>query len=336
MKKVGFAVVGIGNIGKRHLAVLEKEKHAEIVALCDKDKHIAEEYGRKYNVPYFFSYQKMLKKIDCDIVNICTPHYFHAPMTIAASNAKKHILVEKPMALTSRDCQRMIAAANKNNVKLMVVKQNRYNVPIALAKKVLEQGKLGKIFMVEVNVFWNRNDAYYSSSPWRGRKHMEGGSLYTQVSHFIDLLIWFFGDIKKAKTVIDTKNHDITIEDCGSSIVTFTRGVLGVINWTTCVYRTNYEGSITIIGENGTIKIGGQYLNTIDYWDVASFPLPKDIQYNDRPNTYGQYQGSSSNHDKVMNDVIVAISGKKSTVVDGSEGLKTVRAIELMYRNTKH
>jgi predicted dehydrogenase len=239
------------------------------------------------------------------------------------------------MALTSKDCRKMIQMAADNKMKLMVVKQNRYNVPIVLTKKALDQGKLGRIFMTEVNVFWNRGDAYYSDSPWRGKRRYEGGALYTQASHFIDLLIWFFGDVKKAKTVVDTKNHTIGFEDCGSSILTFASGVMGIVNWTTCIYRKNYEGSITIIGEKGTVKIGGQYLNAIDYWDVFDNPLPKNLTFDDKPNEYGQYQGSSSNHDKVIKDVIASILGKKNTVVGGFEGLKTVQAIELMYKHIR-
>lgn len=332
MKKVRFAIIGCGSIGQRHVAVLDADEDAEIVAVCDivesKCKRISELYQQ---IPYYTDYVKLLKDVDADVVCICTPHGLHAPMCIEAANAKKHILVEKPMAISISDCENMIKAARENQVLLMVVKQNRYNVPVRLTREVLESGKLGNIFMVQCNVLWNRYEGYYTDSEWRGRKLMEGGALYTQASHFIDLLIWWFGDVKKAKTYMDTKNHKIEIEDCGSTILEFGKGVMGTINWTTCVYNKNYEGSITIIGEYGTIKIGGQYLNKIEYWDVRSHPLPENIDFNDMPNAYGKYQGTSSNHDKVFKDVIARLRYQKHMVVEGEEGIRSVKAIEMIY-----
>jgi UDP-N-acetyl-2-amino-2-deoxyglucuronate dehydrogenase len=330
--KIKFAIVGCGSIGSRHIAVTDAEERAEIVALCDTDeqkvKALSETYG---GIPYYTDYEAMLAKCDADVVNICTPHGLHAEMAIKAANAKKNILVEKPMALNVADCHRMIEAAKLNNMKLMVVKQNRYNVPIALTKQALDSGFLGQIFMVQCNVLWNRHQGYYKDSNWRGSKKLEGGALHTQVSHFIDLLIWWFGDIVNAKTQIETKNHDIEIEDCGQSLVTFNSGVMGSIIWTTCVYNKNYEGSITIIGENGTIKIGGQYLNKIEFWDVKSYPLPEEIEFNDKPNAYGKYQGTSSNHDKVVHDVVAELLNERHNVVEGDEGMKTIEAIEKIY-----
>ena len=164
---------------------------------------------------------------------------------------------------------------------------------------------------------------------------MEGGALYTQASHFIDLLVWWFGDVIKAKTFLETKNHHIEIEDCGTSVLEFESGVMGTINWTTCVYNKNYEGSITIIGEYGTIKIGGQYLNKIEYWDVRAYPLPDGIEFSDKPNAYGKYQGTSSNHDKVIADVIRNLTNQKHSIVFGDEGIRTIKAIELMYNSAQ-
>lgn len=336
-KKIKFAVIGIGNIGSRHLAVLDTNSQAEITAMCDVNKLLGKKFLKQYsnhaNMEFYSDYDELLKKSDCEIVNICTPHGLHMEMAIKAAQRGKNILVEKPMALTVRDCQLMIEAAKNNNVKLMVVKQNRYNVPIALTKQAIEKKKLGKIYMVQCNVYWNRHQDYYKESNWRGKKQLEGGVLYTQVSHFIDLMIWWFGEVKNAKTSLDTKNHDIEIEDCGNSIITFSSGVMGNLTWTTCVYNKNYEGSITIIGEHGTIKIGGQYLNKIEFWDIMAFPLPEDVEFVDKPNSYGQYQGSSSNHDKVINDVIRALLKERHNIVEGDEGMKTVEAIELIYSN---
>jgi predicted dehydrogenase len=254
-------------------------------------------------------------------------------MALAAAESGKHILVEKPMALTTRECELMIEAATRNQIRLMVVKQNRYNVPIALTKKALDSGKLGHVFMAQCSVLWNRHQGYYQESNWRGKKALEGGALYTQVSHFLDLMIWWFGDVVEASTKLATRNHDIEIEDCGTAHVKFASGVMGTMVWTTCVYNKNYEGSITIIAEKGIIKIGGQYLNKIEHWDVFAYPLPEDVQFVDKPNAYGKYQGTSSNHDKVMTDVIGDLLRERHSVVEGDEGMRTIQAIELIYQN---
>lgn len=330
--KIKFAVVGCGNIGKRHMAIINEEPRAELAAFCDMDENVCQLLAEQYpGIPWYTDYYSMLREVDCQVVNICTPHGLHADMAIAASGAKRHVLVEKPMALTTADCDSMIKAARDNGVQLMVVKQNRFNVPIALTKQALDSGMMGKIFMVQANVLWNRHEGYYKDSLWRGKKRLEGGALHTQASHFIDLLIWWFGDVVDASARLSTKNHDIDFEDCGTALLTFDSGVMGTINWTTCVYNKNYEGSITIIGEYGTIKIGGQYLNKMEFWDVRSFPLPEDVQFVDKPNSYGKYQGSSSNHDKVIDSVVAELLHERHNVVEGDEGIRTIKAIEKIY-----
>ncbi|WP_037319609.1 Gfo/Idh/MocA family protein [Salegentibacter sp. Hel_I_6] len=336
IEKLKFAVVGCGHIGKRHIKVITNNENAELIAVCDIERNQLsgiEEFLK--DIDYFQDYEEMLKNSEADIICICTPHGLHAEMSILAADYKKHVLVEKPMSLDSKKGALMIEAAKKNEVKLYVVKQNRYNTPIFLTNKALNEGKLGKVFMVQCNVMWNRNDAYYEQSSWRGSLKTEGGALYTQVSHFLDLLIWWFGDIEEAKTILDTLNHQIEIEDCGVSALKFNSGVIGSLNWTNCVYNSNYEGSITIIAEKGTIKIGGRYLNEIEHWDVNSYPLPLDVEFEDKPNSYGSYQGSSSNHDVLMNDLVLQIINDRKGVVEGEEGLKSIEAIEKIYKETK-
>ena len=194
MTKIKFAIVGCGSIGKRHIAVLDADEEAEIVAICDIDENKCIELSSLYNgLKYYTSYSEMLENINCDVVNVVTPHQMHADMSIEALNRGFNVLVEKPMALTSDDCDRMNDAAIKSGNKLWVVKQNRFNVPIQLAKEVIDHNRLGKIFIVKCDVLWNRYQGYYDDSPWRGVKECEGGSLYTQASHFIDLLVWWFG-----------------------------------------------------------------------------------------------------------------------------------------------
>ena len=331
-KTIKVAVIGCGNIGKRHIAVLDAEEQTELVAICDSDEARCRELSALYHdVPYYTDYRQMLQEVKADLVHVATPHAMHAEMAIEVARSGKHVLVEKPFALTEEDGMRMIAEARKNNVKMYVVKQNRYNIPVKLTQEALTSGKLGRVFMVKCDVLWNRYEGYYSESEWRGKIATEGGALFTQASHFIDLLVWWFGDIETATATIDTKNHDIEIEDCGIATVKFDSGVLGSITWTTCVYNKNYEGSITIIGENGTIKIGGKYLNKIEYWDVKAFPLQDGLDYTDTPNLYGKYQGTSSNHDKVVAAIVESLDRRNDTVVEGTEGVRSISAIQKIY-----
>ena len=329
-----FAVVGIGHIGKRHVSVIHKEADAQLVAVCDIDPvKMKRDTILDSDVATYTDYGKMLEKGDFDMVCICTPHGLHAKMSRMAAMAKKHVLVEKPMGLSVAESEEMIRVAEDNEVGLFVVKQNRYNIPIKLTQKALQENRLGKIFMVQCNVMWNRNQAYYQQSPWRGKKESEGGALHTQVSHFLDLLVWWFGTIQESKTIMDTLNHDIEIEDAGVSALRFESGVIGSLFWTTCVYNVNYEGSITIIGEKGTIKIGGKYLNEIEFWDVQSYPLPDNQEFDDGANDYGTYQGSSSNHDQLIHSLVSQIIEDRRGVVEGEEGMKTIKAIEKIYQN---
>jgi UDP-N-acetyl-2-amino-2-deoxyglucuronate dehydrogenase len=335
MKKIKISIIGLGGIGKRHVAVIDAELNAEIVAICDIDidkcKSITDLYGA---IPIYTDYKKLLKETDADLISIATPHGLHAEMSINSLKSGRHVLVEKPMALTSADCDRMIQVSEEVGKKLIVIKQNRFNIPIQLVKKAIDESRLGKIYMVQCNVMWNRHSGYYSDSDWRGKKELEGGVLNTQVSHFIDLMLWWFGELVEAKTIIDTLNHNIEIEDAGVSAMKFSSGVIGSLLWTTNVYNNNYEGSITIIGEKGTIKIGGKYLNKIEYWDVQSYPLPENIIFEDKPNNYGKYQGTSSNHDKMLDEVIGFFNKGRKEIVEGLEGKKTIDAIELIYKDT--
>jgi UDP-N-acetyl-2-amino-2-deoxyglucuronate dehydrogenase len=326
MDKLKFAIVGVGSIGKRHIAVLDAEEGAEIVAICDKDAAKCEEQSSLYGgIKSYTDYHQMLEEVDADVINVVTPHAMHADMSIDALQKGFHVLVEKPMALNVKDCLRMNEVAYKSGKKLWVVKQNRFNVPIKLATEAIEQGKLGRIFMIKCDVLWNRYQGYYDDSPWRGKLDHEGGALFTQASHFIDLLVWWCGDVEKVSGHAETQNHNIETEDSGAVVMNFSSGTIGSLVWTTC------EGSITIIGEKGTIKIGGSYLNKIEYWDVEDCPLDENIEYTDKPNAYGKYQGTSSNHDKVVSALISDVNNRTTVTVDGFEGMKPIDAIEKIY-----
>jgi UDP-N-acetyl-2-amino-2-deoxyglucuronate dehydrogenase len=334
MNPVRFAVVGCGNIGSRHLAILNAQPGATLAAFCDTDPAKREKFSAIYeDTPVFASIDEMLANCDASVINICTPHYLHAEHALTAIEAGRNVLVEKPMALRSVDASQMISAAARAGVLLMVVKQNRHNVPVVLTREAFEAGHLGRILLAQCNVVWNRYPGYYAQSPWLGRRDCEGGALYTQVSHFLDLLIWLCGDVIDAGCRIETKNHTIEIEDCGTAWLRFASGTMGTLFWTTCAYNRNFEGSITLVGEHGLIKIGGQYLNRIEHWDVEGFPLREGTEWVDRPNSYGPYQGTSSNHDKVIQDVIRRVNREDVRVVSGEDAIRTVQAIELIYAN---
>jgi UDP-N-acetyl-2-amino-2-deoxyglucuronate dehydrogenase len=330
--KLKFAIVGLGNIGSRHLQVLSNTNEAKVVALVDNNKHVLAEY-KQHEVAAYANLKKALSNPEIDVVNICTPHHLHAAMAIEALHAKKHVIVEKPMCLKVTDAVKMIAAAKHNNRKLIVVKQNRYNEPVQAVHHLLTKNKLGKIYAVQCNVLWNRRAAYYNESAWRGKLKTEGGALFTQASHFVDLLVWWFGEVKTAKTFLQTLSHPIEIEDNGNAILQFEKNISAIMSWTTNVFEKNYEGSVTIIAEHGTVKIGGAYLNELEYWNVKNCPAPKINSTAVAPNLYKQnYQGSSSNHDKVMNDVVnLLLHQQHIDMVEGEEAIKTIRSIVTMY-----
>lgn len=327
-----FGVIGCGQIGRRHVSAIQQEPKAQLNAVCDTDRSVRQKMRDALNdIAVYEDASELLGQSDISIVSICTPHDSHARLSIDAAEAGKHVLVEKPMALEIDDARKMIDAAAANDVKLIVVKQNRFNAPVQAVTEAIHAGRLGKIYMVQCNVMWNRYKGYYADSDWRGSLAHEKGGLHTQVSHFIDLLVWWLGPLTDARTITATLHHDIEIEDCGASALRFESGTVGSLAWTTAVYNVNFEGSITLIAEKGTIRIGGKYLNQIDSWDVESLPepsLPADV---DPPNDYGGYIGSSANHGRLFEEVVEHIVKARGGLVEGAEGLGTVAAIERIY-----
>ena len=335
MKKIKFALVGCGRIAARHAEHICK--FGELLAVCDIKPELAKKFGEKYSCKHYTNFNEMLlNEREVDIISICTPNGLHALHSIMALRAGKHVLCEKPMALSVKDCERMIKEAEDANKRLFVVKQNRFNPPIIALRKALSENRLGRIFSIQLNCFWNRNEEYYKTSYWRGTKALDGGTLFTQFSHFIDLLYWLFGDIKNISAFINNYNHKdlIEFEDTGAIIMEFDDGAIGTINYTVNSYKQNMEGSITIFGEKGTVKIGGQYLNILEYQNIKDYEI-KDIPESGAPNDYGNYQGSMSNHDKVYENVIDVLSNGGTISTNFMDGLKTVQIIERIYNSAK-
>ena len=285
-----------------------------------------------YNIDDLLASEK-----SCDVISVCTPNAFHAEHSIKSLKAGINVLCEKPMAITVKDCEEMITGAERSNKRLFVIKQNRFNPPVSALKKVIDEGRLGKILSFQLNCFWNRNAQYYQSSDWKGSRELDGGTLYTQFSHFIDLLYWLMGDIKAYYPLMNNYIHKdlIEFEDTGVAALEFENGAIGTLNYTVNSYSKNLEGSITIFGEKGTVKVGGQYLNVLEYQDIENYEI-KDIPDSNPANDYGFYQGSMSNHDKVYENVIDVLLNGGSIMTNSLEGLKTVQIIEKIYKQARY
>ena len=297
----------------------------------------ANELAAKYNAKAYYNVDDLLaNEKHIDVVAICSPNGLHAEHSIKALNAKFHVLCEKPMAINVADCGEMIKAAERNNKRLFAIKQNRFNPPVAAIKEVIESGKLGKIYSVQLSCFWNRNFDYYNNS-WKGTNDLDGGTLYTQFSHFIDLLYWLIGDVKYAQAFTGNYAHKniIEFEDTGAVIIQFYNGAIGTINYTVNSYGKNMEGSLTIFAEKGTVKIGGQYLNELEYQNIEGYKV-ENLPEGNKPNNYGNYQGSMSNHDKVYENLIEVLVNDRPISTSSFEGLKTVEIIDKIYQSVKN
>ncbi len=327
--KPGFAIIGCGRISKRHAEQIVKI--GRLVAVCDIVPENAIELAALYNAKAYFSIDELLhKEPSVEIVSICTPNGLHARHAILSLKSGKHVLCEKPLCISVTDAKEMIDIANIFDRKLFVVKQNRYNPPVQKVKELLEEDKLGNIFSFQINCFWNRPQEYYTDS-WKGTRDMDGGTLFTQFSHFIDLLYWLLGDVKEVKAITRNYEHPVNdIEDSGVVIIEMLGGAIGTLNYTVNSFQKNMEGSFTIFGKNGTVKIGGQYLNTIEYQCIEGMEI-KDLAPAKPANNYGFYQGSMSNHDKVYENLIQALHDPGFEFASAFDGLKTVEIIEKIY-----
>jgi predicted dehydrogenase len=333
LNKIKFAIVGAGHIGKRHAEMICRETHAELVAIVDvRSKEECE--VDQYSVPFFNSMEDLLGAgIDFDVVNICTPNGLHAEQAISALEAKKHVVVEKPMGLTKDQCERVIFKALQQSKQVFCVMQNRYSPPSEWIKNVIDNEALGKIFMVQLNCYWNRDDRYYKKGGWKGTQELDGGTLFTQFSHFIDIMYWLFGDIDniQGKFADFTHKDSTDFEDSGLVNFDFINGGMGCINYSTAVSDQNLESSITIIGERGSVKIGGQYMNEVEICNIKDYDMPILAPTNPG-NDYGSYKGSAANHNYVIKNVIDTLRGRTSATTNALEGLKVVEIIERIYK----
>lgn len=334
MKEVKFAIIGCGRIAQRHAKHISN--YGKLVAVCDIVVEKAETLAESYDaIPYASLAEMLAAKPEVDVISICSPNGLHADHSIQSLNAGYHVLCEKPMAISVYDCGRMINAAEKNNKRLFAIKQNRFNPPVAAVKELIEENKLGRVLSVQLTCFWNRNEDYYKNS-WKGTSDLDGGTLFTQFSHFIDLLYWLIGDIRDVEAYFDNFVHQgiIDFEDTGVVIVKFYNGAIGTINYTVNSYGKNMEGSLSIFGEKGTVKIGGQYLNELEYQNIEGIKI-EGLPEGNKANNYGNYQGSMSNHGEVYKNLIEVLTEGKAISTSAFEGLKTVEIIDKVYSKKK-
>lgn len=328
MKKK-FAIAGCGNICERHAENIAKE--GILKSVCDIEFPKAKSFAAKYGAVPYHSLEDMLEvESELDVVTICTPNGLHATQAVYCLNRDLNVLCEKPLCLSVEDGYAMIAAEKKSKGKLFIVKQNRFNQSVLKLKSLLDKNILGKIYSFQVNGFWNRPVEYYANS-WKGSRALDGGILFTQFSHFIDLLYWLLGDVSEVMAIAANYHHPkIEIEDTVAATVILTGGAIGTLHFTNNAYRKNMEGSFTIFGEKGTVKIGGEYLNTIEYVNVKAQINIKN-EHTSPANDYGYYKGSMSNHDKVYQELFKALDGKPHNLPGINDAVKTVGIIQKIY-----
>jgi predicted dehydrogenase len=331
--KIKFAVVGAGHIGKRHAEMIRRDTEGELVAMVDVRSK--EECGAgDFDVPFFTTVEELLSSgIEFDVVNVCTPNGLHAEQSLKALEAKKHVVCEKPMGLTKSSCEELIFKALQVSRQVFCVMQNRYSPPSEWIKSIITEGKLGEIYMVQLNCYWNRDDRYYKAGGWKGTKDLDGGTLFTQFSHFIDIMYWLFGDIDNIQGKFADFNHHNTtdFEDSGFVSFDFINGGMGSLNYSTSVANQNLESSMTIIGQNGSVKIGGQYMNEVEICNISGYEMPT-LKESNPANDYGPYKGSAANHNFVISNVIDTLKGRTSPTTNALEGLKVVDIIERIYK----
>lgn len=334
MNKMKVALIGCGRVSENHLRALTSEKvPAVLTAVCDIDAAKAKEKGEKYKVPFYTDYHEMLKKHpEVEMINVATPSGWHARHVCDLAQYKRHILCEKPMALSVDDCSRMLEATEKAGVRLFIVKQNRFNSAVVAAREAFDAGRFGKLVLVSVRVRWHRDQKYYETDNWHGTWALDGGVMSQQASHHLDLLQWFGGPIENLHCQHATRLLDIEVEDTSVAFMKFKSGALGAYEATVCANPDNLEGSLSILGEKGSVVIGGFAVNYIQTWKFAQ-PLPEDEEIKakfsqDVPNVYGH------GHNPYIAHVVDCIRGNKPALVDGNEGRKDIQIMTAMYESS--
>ncbi len=329
MGKVKFGIVGCGHIARAHAEEIIALPRAELAAACDIDPQALQTFAGRYGVKCYRDYMKMLERKELDVVIICTPSGLHAEMGVAAARAGKHVLVEKPLALTLEDADRLIETCEKEGVLLSVVLQNRYKPSFQMLKSAAEKGRFGKLSHAVLAVRWNRNDDYFNKSPWRGKKAEDGGVMMNQAIHGIDLLQWIMGKVDSVFAYTATRYRPIEAEDVGVAALKFKNGALGVIEAASTVYPSNLEESIAVFGEKGTVVIGGIKGGIIKTWHFSDDNKEDQLIHS----WNGMDHNKSQGHRPVLIDMLEAIEKGCRPIIDGGEGRKSLEIVLGIYRS---
>ena len=331
-RKIRVAVVGCGRISNNHFSSIEKHKdNLELISICDVEQAVVSEQEQKYKVKGYSDLGDMLKNEELDLVVICTPSGIHADQTELCAKHGVNVMTEKPMATRWSDGVRMVKACDNEGVRLFVVKQNRKNATLQLLKRAVKENRFGKIHMVHLNVFWTRPQEYYDQAPWRGTWEFDGGAFMNQASHYVDLLDWLIGPIDKIQAMMST-TLDIEVEDTGVLNVKWRNGTLGSMSVTMLTYPKNLEGSITILGEKGTVRIGGVAVNDIQHWE---FEEPKDYDASVKEASYQTASVYGLGHPLYYNNVVEVLRGDAQPETDGREGLKSLEILIAAYLSAR-
>jgi len=324
-RKIKIAIVGCGRISKNHFSSIEKHaSEIELVAICDENEQILKEHHQLYNVNAYTRLEEMLAQESIDIVAICTPSGSHSEQAITIAKAGIHVMTEKPMATRWKDALRMVKACDEARVHLFVVKQNRHNATLQLLKRAVEEKRFGRINMVHLNVFWTRPQEYYDQAKWRGTWEHDGGAFMNQASHYVDLIEWLIGPVASVQAMTGTLGREIEVEDTGVLNVRWRNGALGSMCVTMLTYPKNYEGSITILGDKGTVRIGGVAVNDIQDWQ---FEDERDYDKDVKNANYETTSIYGFGHPLYYKNVIDVLRGKAEPETDGREGLKSLEVI---------
>jgi len=330
---IKFGLIGCGRISENHFRALEQVQDAEIITCCDTDIARAKSKAQEFHISSFYEhYEEMIDKEQIDAVIICTPSGLHPEIGIASASKNLHVITEKPMATDLESADKLIQACDKNNVKLFVVKQNRLNSTMKLLKNAVVNNRFGKIYTVQSNVFWQRPQSYYDQAKWRGTWEFDGGAFMNQASHYVDALYWLIGPVDHVMAETATMARKIETEDTGSAILKFRNGVIGTLNVTLLVYPKNFEGSITVLGEKGTVKLGGIAVNKIEKWEFDEFNEDDTSVFDSSyqpPNVYGY------GHLQYYYNVIKALKGEIEPDIDGRDGRKSLEIIKAIYLSAK-
>lgn len=331
-RKIRIAIVGCGRISKNHFGSIEKHSDSlELVAICEVNPAIREEYISRYNVPGYADLAEMLQKEQVDLVALCTPSGLHPEQAVIAARYNVHVMTEKPMATRWQDGVRMVKACDDACVRLFVVKQNRRNTTLQLLKRAIEEKRFGRIHMVHLNVFWCRPQSYYDQGKWRGTWEFDGGAFMNQASHYVDLLDWLIGPVEKVQAMMST-TRDIEVEDTGVLNVKWRSGALGSMSVTMLAYPKNLEGSITILGENGSVRVGGVAVNDIQLWE---FDEPKEYDSEIQQANYETTSVYGFGHPLYYKNVIDTLRGEAEPETDGREGLKSLELLIAAYLSAR-